>query len=368
MPTPPRQRPLRRLAPSCGLMAVVLTALLACLAGSAGAAPAAAATAGENARSAAVTGGASVRVVRRARAAAARRVNPLAERSLYLEPTGSAARQADAWQGSRPGDAELVRWIAGQPQGLWLGEWHRDVRSVVARRMRASRAAGTVPVLVIYNIPDRDCGQHSGGGAPDGPAYLAWIEQVAAGIGAGPATVVLEPDALGHLACLPRRARSERTALMAAAVDVLTRQGGTAVYIDGGNPGWVSAGAMSRRLRSAGVARARGFALNVSSFETTERVAKYGRAISRRTGGSHFVVDTSRNGNGPDPAGAWCNPPGRALGSAPTTQTGDPLIDAFLWVKRPGESDGTCNGGPPAGTWWPEYALGLARAAQGSAG
>ncbi|MGD9573774.1 MAG: glycoside hydrolase family 6 protein [Thermoleophilia bacterium] len=363
MPTPPRQRPLRRLAPLCGLLAAALTALLACLTASAGAAPAAAATASETARQGAVTGGAGVRVVRRSRAAA-RAVNPLARRALYLEPTGFAARQADAWQGSRPGDADLVRWIAGQPQGLWLGEWHRDVRAVVARRMRAARAGGTVPVLVIYNIPDRDCGQHSGGGAPDGPAYLRWIERVAAGIGPGPATVVLEPDALAGLACLPRRARAERTALMAAAVDLLTRGGGTAVYIDAGNPGWVSARAMARRLRAAGVTRARGFALNVSSFETTARVARYGRAVSRRTGRSHFVVDTSRNGNGPDPSGAWCNPPGRALGAAPTTDTGDPLIDAFLWVKRPGESDGTCNGGPPAGTWWPEYALDLARRAQ----
>ncbi|GFH79734.1 hypothetical protein Sgou_44040 [Streptomyces gougerotii] len=81
-----------------------------------------------------------------------------------------------------------------------------------------------------------------------------------------------------------------------------------------------------------------------------------------------FVVDTSRNGNGPftdgDPAERWCNPPGRALGEAPTTRTGDDLVDAYLWIKRPGESDGECKGGPKAGQWWPEYALGLAKAAK----
>jgi endoglucanase len=32
-----------------------------------------------------------------------------------------------------------------------------------------------------------------------------------------------------------------------------------------------------------------------------------------------------------------------------------------LWIKRPGESDGTCNGGPPAGTFWDAYAIGLVR-------
>ncbi|MYV59291.1 endoglucanase, partial [Streptomyces sp. SID4931] len=49
-------------------------------------------------------------------------------------------------------------------------------------------------------------------------------------------------------------------------------------------------------------------------------------------------------------------------GEAPTTQTGDELVDAYLWIKRPGESDGDCKGGPKAGDWWPEYALGLAGA------
>ncbi|MYR13850.1 endoglucanase, partial [Streptomyces sp. SID724] len=47
----------------------------------------------------------------------------------------------------------------------------------------------------------------------------------------------------------------------------------------------------------------------------------------------------------------------------PTTDTGDDRLDAYLWIKRPGDSDGTCRGGPPAGDWWPEYALGLARRA-----
>ncbi|MFJ4217673.1 glycoside hydrolase family 6 protein, partial [Streptomyces hydrogenans] len=64
-----------------------------------------------------------------------------------------------------------------------------------------------------------------------------------------------------------------------------------------------------------------------------------------------------------DGAEAWCNPPGRSLGVPPTDRTGDALVDAYLWIKRPGDSDGQCRGGPSAGTWWPEYALGLARRA-----
>ncbi|PVC87557.1 glycoside hydrolase family 6 protein, partial [Streptomyces sp. CS014] len=69
------------------------------------------------------------------------------------------------------------------------------------------------------------------------------------------------------------------------------------------------------------------------------------------------VVDTSRNGNGAPPAGQWCDPAGRALGQTPTTQTGEARIDAYLWVKLPGESDG-CSGA--AGSFTPEYAYALA--------
>jgi endoglucanase len=77
-----------------------------------------------------------------------------------------------------------------------------------------------------------------------------------------------------------------------------------------------------------------------------------------------FVVDTSRNGQGEALDKARCSPPDRGLGHGPTTGTGDPLVHAFLWIKRPGESDGTCNGGPRAGQWFMDYALELARNAR----
>ena len=41
-------------------------------------------------------------------------------------------------------------------------------------------------------------------------------------------------------------------------------------------------------------------------------------------------------------------------------KTADPLVDAYMWIKRPGESDGTCRGGPEAGEWFQKYALELA--------
>jgi endoglucanase len=122
---------------------------------------------------------------------------------------------------------------------------------------------------------------------------------------------------------------------------------------------------MVRRLAAAGVSGVRGFALNTANIDTTANEVRYGRQVAAGLGGKPFVVDTSRNGRGAlSGTLAWCNPPGRALGQPPTTRTGDSLIDALLWIKPPGQSDGTCNGGPSGGVFWVDYALGLARRAQ----
>ncbi len=321
---------------------------------------------GHRATAAPATSGFTVRlgpIVRASRRPGGGEVNPLAALPLYVERAGHPSAQANAWRGRRPADADLIGAIAQQPQAHWLGDWRRDVGAVAARRVAAARSAAALPVLVAYNVPDRDCGQHSSGGAASGAHYRRWIDALADGIGSAAAVVVLEPDGLAGLGCLSTAQRGMRLALLREAVARLSRLPEAAVYIDAGNPGWTSPAAMARRLRAIGVSSVRGFAVNVSGFETTARASAYGHAISRRTGGVPFVIDTSRNGLGPASPVEWCNPPGRALGARPTAQTGDPLIDAFLWVKRPGESDGTCNGGPPAGTWWPEYALGLAQRA-----
>jgi len=87
--------------------------------------------------------------------------------------------------------------------------------------------------------------------------------------------------------------------------------------------------------------------------------------IASDVGASRTAIITSRNGVGPAPDSGlnWCNPSGRALGTPPTAATAGAHADAYLWIKRPGESDGTCDkGDPPAGTFVSQYAIDLAHA------
>ena len=377
---------------------------------------------------------------------------------------GAIIQIADLTSSGNKADANLIKTMINTPQAVWFTQGTpktvmQDVRNTVQRAMDK----GTVPVLVAYNIPFRDCAQFSAGGATTVAQYEAWIDGFAAGIGDGTAIVILEPDGLGIIPwynpfadrdtwvtnpnyewCQPAEAdpataAADRFAMMNYAVEKLKANPGTSVYLDATHSAWLGAGDAADRLIQAGVANADGFFLNVSNYIQNPQLEKYGTWVAKCVAfGSnpaswglghtewcasqyfspngpvdpndistwvytdqwytdnvesqtwwysesvlkHFVIDTSRNGQGPwtpttsypDPM-TWCNPPDRGLGVRPTANTGNSLLDAYLWIKIPGESDGECTRGlgpagttidpewglidPPAGQWFPEMALDL---------
>ena len=288
--------------------------------------------------------------------------DPLNGLSFYTDPNNDAAIQEAAWSTSDPKGALEMEKIAAEPTAEWFGDWNADIYSDSKSYVDAAAASGTTPIMIAYNIPNRDCDGYSSGGANSSEAYKAWINKLASGIGNRKAIIILEPDALSMMDCLSQADQATRSGLINFAIGVLKANDKNIVYVDAGHSGWIGASNMASRLDAAGIAGADGFSLNVSNYYTTADQITYGTAISSLVGNKHFVIDTSRNGLGPN-GDEWCNPLGRALGTKPTTDTGNPLADAFLWLKVPGESDGTCNGGPNAGVWWPSYALGLAEKA-----
>lgn len=286
--------------------------------------------------------------------------NPLAGRPFYVDPISAAMRAA---KNANPPSPELTR-IANTPQAYWLDQAFPagTVGATVSRYAGAAQAAGATPVLALYAIPNRDCGSFAAGGFSSGAGYRQWIDSIAAGLGSMPAAIILEPDAIAMADCLSADQRQERFALLRYAVDTLTADPAAAVYIDGGHSRWISAEKLAAGLNEVGVGRARGFSLNTTNYYTTDEQIGYGEAVSAMTNGAHYVIDTSRNGAGPAAESPlnWCNPGGRALGVAPTTDTAGPHADAYLWVKRVGESDGSCDRGQPAaGQFVNQYAIEL---------
>ncbi len=289
--------------------------------------------------------------------------NPFVDVDFFVPPYTNADQARRRLERTNPADAALIAKIADTPQGRWFGEWSGDIATVASNYVKAAHNKGKAALIVAYNVPNRDCGQYSSGGAGDPDAYRAWIAGLAKGISAERrAVVILEPDALPQLEeCLSEEDQAQRQALIAEAVDTLEALPGVAVYVDAGHSAWVPAEEMAKRLIAAGVRKARGFSLNVSNYRRDEELIAYGDKLVELIGGTHYIIDSGRNGQGPTDDSQWCNPAGRGLGRMPTADTGNPNVDAFVWAKNPGESDGECNGGPPAGQWFHERAMEMAR-------
>lgn len=284
--------------------------------------------------------------------------NPFREGDPFISPEGSPAA-VEAARTKDPARRAVLDRLAGVPTAAWVLPEHHPTGTVghhVADLVHQAEQVGQVPVLVVYGVPGRDCIHGHSGGGLEPEAYLGWVREIAQYAGRR-AVVILEPDALSSVPSCGLD--HDRTALLAKAVGILAD--GPTTYVDAGHADWLDAATTARILQEVGVHRVRGFALNVAGFGAEDDERRHGEQIASLVGGAHFVVDTGRAGNGSD--GSWCNPDGRALGALPGVVEGGGAMDARLWVKPPGESDGACGGGPPAGTFWAERAVEMAVAA-----
>jgi Cellobiohydrolase A (1,4-beta-cellobiosidase A) len=256
-----------------------------------------------------------------------------------------------------------AEYLSEQPTAYWLtpeADPLDRVAATVAHLADEAREQSARLAVVVYGLPGRDCGNHSAGGlAP--AAYAEWTQTIGDALrdAADVAPIViLEPDSL---ALAPECDNvSERVVQLGGAVEALASDT-TWLYLDAGHSNWLSVAEMARLIDQVGHRDdVRGFATNVSNYNSTKDEIAYAHDLAERLDGMHAIIDTSRNGAGSD--GEWCNPEGRLIGE-PGGTIGDDVIDTNLWIKPPGESDGTCNGGPAAGHWWPEGAIELTRRA-----
>jgi endoglucanase len=278
---------------------------------------------------------------------------------FYVDPNSSAKQ----WVAANPNDGRasaINNSLANTPAARWFGSWSGSIGTAAGSYAGAAANANKLPIMVAYNVYNRDyCGGHSAGGASSPSAYATWISQFAGGIGSRQAVVILEPDSLGDYGCMNQAQITERQNMLTGALSTFSRQAPNAwVYLDSGNPGWADAATMAQRLHNAGLRQAHGFSLNISNYFTTAENTNYGNAVNRELSARYgytkpFVVDTSRNGNGSN--GQWCNPAGRKIGT-PTQMGGG--AEMLLWIKTPGESDGNCGvgSGSSAGQFLPEVA------------
>ena len=250
----------------------------------------------------------------------------------------------------------LASKIFEHPVSFWYGERNGKTIEKLSDSLTRlfARTAPQLPVLVVYNLPNRDMGHYSKGGATSWSSYMRFLEDFTDGLGSNEVIIIYEPDALPHSTLMSDFEAEWRIKIMKKGLETLTRSNAH-VYIDIGHSNWLSPKEANDLLDKVSNDKVRGFAVNVSNYRSTQESLEWGSKVCEHRPNDHFIIDTSRNGNGPH-GNEWCNPPGRSLGIPPTCDTGNEKCDAFLWIKIPGESDGKANIGPKAGKFWGEMA------------
>jgi len=315
-------------------------------------------------------------------------VNPFAGARFYVNPDyahmieGAAAR-APAEQ------AAQLKKVAALPTAIWLSSI-ADLQAMPAQlddALKQQTAGGqpVVPVFVVYDMPGRDCNAEASAGelpiseAGEARYQREYIDVIAAQLRAHSqlrVALVIEPDSL------PNLVTNLETPKCAAAEGIYRRGVAYAVsrlslpnaflYLDAAHGGWlgwprnlVKAMTLYRDVlaMAGGPGRIRGFALNVSNYDPVKVETKiprdpatapldelgYVADLVRGLGtvgitGKGFLIDTARNGrpNVRTSPGNWCNIKGAGLGERPSAGPA-PNIDAYVYIKPPGESDGVAD-------------------------
>lgn len=337
--------------------------------------------------------------------------NPFEGATFYVSPKWR--QEIETAAATAPEKAALVRSLSSVPVALW-------VNSIDAAKNSVPRwldeARGKLAVLVLYDLPNRDCAAQASAGelgpGDEGRYRTEVVDPLAAQLRAHSeqrVAIVIEPDSLANLVT---NAKVEKCAAsdaiyrgsIAYAISTLSLPN-VSLYLDAGHSGWLGWDAHRAKVaavfkdvldRAGGPQKIRGFATNVSGYgvlrgddgrrlEPSNPCPDELTYVDKLSGdlakvgitGKGFLIDTSRNGRAGIRAksGNWCNVKGAGLGERPKASPA-PNVDAYYWIKVPGESDGTSDRNAPdfdatcasedatpeapgAGQFFPAYFLGL---------
>eukprot|EP00727_Mastigamoeba_balamuthi_P008145 m51a1_g3951 putative glycoside hydrolase (455) ;mRNA; f:335690-337232 len=284
--------------------------------------------------------------------------------------------------------------------------------------MAAAKAQDALIQLVVYDLPNRDCAALASNGEllvqNDGlnkykTLYIDRLNSILNQYPTVPVVMVIEPDSLPNMVTNKDKYDSCRIVNsiqpsayhqgVAYAIRTL-KAANRYMYIDAAHECWLGwdnnmAGflqVINDVMNQAGdTSSVRGFSVNVANYQSMTNtigckdynpvygLLQYVQKVYEKFQwgvfgqGPHFIVDTSRNGVQVQRAdvGNWCNIKGAGLGERPKANPNPSytMIDAYTWIKTPGESDGTSDssatrydakcssvdsmtGAPQAGKWF----------------
>ncbi|KAF4830344.1 Exoglucanase 2 [Colletotrichum tropicale] len=343
--------------------------------------------------------------------------NPFAGVDLYANSYYASEISTLAIPSLTPAQATAAAKVAKVPTFMWMDTRAKIplVDSTLADIRKANQAgANYAGQFVVYDLPDRDCaaaasnGEYSiaNGGVAKYKEYIDAIRTMILKYSDIRILLVIEPDSLANLVTNLNVAKCSgaQAAYLECTNYAVTQLNlpNVAMYLDGGHAGWLgwqanlgpAANMYAKVYKDAGSPKAlRGIVTNVanynawslssppsytqgnSNYDEKHYVEALAPLLSAQGWNAQFIVDQGRSGKQPtgqEAWGDWCNAVGTGFGLRPSTNTGSSLVDAFVWVKPGGESDGTSDTSaarydfncgkndalkpaPEAGTWFQAY-------------
>jgi cellulose 1,4-beta-cellobiosidase len=310
--------------------------------------------------------------------------NPFVGARFYIDP-GYVAKVESSVKDS-PADAALLKKVEAYPTAVWLdsvksvGSVGKTLDGALAQQKKGAQPV--VTVFALYDLPERDCsavasnGELSIANGGEKRYQKEFIDKIAVAFKAHPKqriVAILEPDSLPNIATnssIPKCAAAEPVYRHSIAYAVKTlAMSNVSLYLDAAHAGWLGWSKNREKIskifsevlaEAGGQDKIRGFATNVSNYDTltpgdlaklepsdpcTDELTyvKILDASLTEAGitGKGFIIDTSRNGRSGirTKSGSWCNVKGAGLGERPTASPA-PLVDAYYWIKPPGDADG----------------------------
>jgi endoglucanase len=278
------------------------------------------------------------------------------EMPLYDGPQDPVNKAYAAATGTQK---ELLAKIALTPKVMWMGPKQTSgvIGSQIEKYIRDSQKGDPnqrIQLALFGLFPRGEDARHIPLTQAEINQYRARIDEAANALGNTKSLIILEPDlAVNFKGANP----ALKMQLSRYASQRLSQNPNAAIYLDGSDGDWLTVAEATSMLIQAGVEYVRGFALGATHYAGSGQNIAFGEQVSGMLAGcgypgKHYVVDTADTGApftwtqyyAAHPKGVYdnaevCTAKGQArcitLGQRPTTSTGAPHADAFLWFGRP---------------------------------
>lgn len=208
-----------------------------------------------------------------------------------------------------------------------------------------------ISTIIIYGLVNKDCesSESSYGSNKNTEDYIKFINNLNKEVNDKNVIYILEPDAIGLSIDNKCGMRNNYINNIKIAFDILSKNKNANIYLDIGY--WTLIYGDQKIKDIINIInnidpnkKIKGFSLNLSNYRSNiETINTCQRIRDLSNNKYNCIIDTSRNYNGPDDKNTWCNPKNAGIGILPTKDTGNNIIDYYMWLKPAIEVDGHCN-------------------------